>query len=92
MPERAPVAAAEPAFPRCCERCFHAPEHPCRDLVASLSGENAVAGCFRVSGIGSSDSCTICTGDTRFAFTDRAAGCGSANTGTVGLRPYAISV
>ena len=31
-------------------------------------------------------------GDTRFAFTDRAAGCGSANTGTVGLRPYAISV
>ncbi len=35
MPSPAPVAPA-PAFPRCCERCFHGPERPCRDLVACL--------------------------------------------------------
>ncbi|MCZ7652083.1 MAG: CCxxC motif-containing NuoF prefix domain-containing protein [Thermoanaerobaculia bacterium] len=30
------AAAGAPAFPRCCERCFHSPETPCRDLVACL--------------------------------------------------------
>ena len=34
MPETLALNAAE--FPRCCDRCFHSPERPCRDLVACL--------------------------------------------------------
>ncbi len=34
MPEPLALNAAE--FPRCCDRCFHSPERPCRDLVACL--------------------------------------------------------
>ena len=35
MPSPDPAATA-PVFPRCCERCFHSPDRPCRDLVTCL--------------------------------------------------------